>query len=800
MCSWAFAQSATSGAIDGDVTTQHGTIELAGALVSLVTNAGAIVQQSTDGQGHFRIQGLQPGRYRIQASLDGFNNTVQTITVNPGATATVELELSIRIAEAITVTARAEAASAVNDATAQAAIIGSRDIDQFAPGGSVQEAMRLLAAVIDVPGGLSIKGGRPEQSGVQLGTATIVEPSTGLAPLIMPADAVAAVAVLPNPYDVEFGRFSSGLVVITTSRADDKWRFRLNDLDPDLRTKRSQNLSVIGVKAFTPRLEIAGPVVKGRLFLEQAVQYSYRANDVASRPENEVAVDRWLSTFTRADVNATARQSYVMSGGVFRDQSADATLGTFVPPDATVKLNRGMTHASAIAHSVWSAALLSESTLGVQSYDMASDPYGNRPMELRPDTTLGNFFNRQRRDTASYQFAHTLTATGTALGATHDAKLGGDLLASTYSGTSASGPVLIERPDGTLARRLDYVGPTTEDIRSLDAALFAEDRAQLSDRWLVEFGVRLDRDGILHRVNVAPRTGFALALNRSRTSMLRGGVGLFSERTPGVAGVFEQFQSTVDARFAADGTTPLAAPILYANTVASGLRTAQSRVWSLSYEQRASASWSWHAAVLDRRGVNELIVDPVAKGGAGGLLLSSNGRSRYRDAEIGAHFTHAPVDVEGTYTRSSARSDLNAFTTLFGPVLAPVIGSNAYGPAGTDAPNRLFLRGRFQTQRWLLLGLSDWHTGFPYSAVDSALDFVGPRNLGYRLPTTRRTEIGVERRVRIAGVAPWIGVRVDNPFNTFSPADVQANLASPDFGALYNSPYRKTRIIVRFER
>ncbi len=47
---------------------------------------------------------------------------------------------------------------------------------------------------------------------------------------------------------------------------------------------------------------------------------------------------------------------------------------------------------------------------------------------------------------------------------------------------------------------------------------------------------------------------------------------------------------------------------------------------------------------------------------------------------------------------------------------------------------------------------------------------------------------------------PWIGVRADNAFNTFLPSDVQANLGSPDFGALYNSPYRQFRLQVRFER
>ena len=39
---------------------------------------------------------------------------------------------------------------------------------------------------------------------------------------------------MPNPYAVEYGRFSSGLVVIQTRRGGDAWHVRLNNLEPDV--------------------------------------------------------------------------------------------------------------------------------------------------------------------------------------------------------------------------------------------------------------------------------------------------------------------------------------------------------------------------------------------------------------------------------------------------------------------------------------------------------------------------------------------------------------------------------------
>ena len=118
--------------------------------------------------------------------------------------------------------------------------VNGKEIDQMTSGGGFQSALRLLASMIEVPGGVSIKGGRPSQASVQLGPATLVDPSTGLTHVSLPDDAIDSVSVLPNPYAVEFGRFSSGLVVIRTRRAGDQWKTRVNNLDPAFRTKRGE--------------------------------------------------------------------------------------------------------------------------------------------------------------------------------------------------------------------------------------------------------------------------------------------------------------------------------------------------------------------------------------------------------------------------------------------------------------------------------------------------------------------------------------------------------------------------------
>src|SRR5204863_5922735 len=140
---------------------------------------------------------------------------------------------------------------------------------------------------------------------------------------------------------------------------------------------------------------------------------------------------------------------------------------------------------------------------------------------------------------------------------------GVDVLFNRYDGTSASRPVLIERADGTLARRLDFAGESEQAVRSSDVALFVQDRFQPNTRWYLEFGGRLDRDGIVDRFNLTPRVGTAVLLNASGSAVLRGGFGMFYERTPSAAGTFNTFESALDTRFASDGVTPLSPAVRF---------------------------------------------------------------------------------------------------------------------------------------------------------------------------------------------------------------------------------------------
>src|SRR5204862_974152 len=173
----------------------------------------------SDESGKFRVVGLAPGRYKVTAALASFVTTAVTANVVAGRSNDVVIDLPIEgIKDTVTVVAQSPVVS--NEGTlAPTETISGKEIDTFASSGGLQATMRLLASVIEAPNGVSIRGGRPSQAGVQLGVTTMVDPSTGLSKVALPDDAIESVSVLPNPYAVEFGRFSSGVVVIQTRRA-----------------------------------------------------------------------------------------------------------------------------------------------------------------------------------------------------------------------------------------------------------------------------------------------------------------------------------------------------------------------------------------------------------------------------------------------------------------------------------------------------------------------------------------------------------------------------------------------------
>jgi hypothetical protein len=244
------------------------------------------------------------------------------------------------------------------------------------------------------------------------------------------------------------------------------------------------------------------------------------------------------------------------------------------------------------------------------------------------------------------------------------------------------------------------------------------------------------------------------------------------------------------SRFASDGT-PLGAPVTFAHVIDGSLRTPESIVQTVAWDQRFGRRF-FKAAYLHRNGSHAYIVDPDPSRGE--LTLGSVGASRYWELETtGRYLASEYRDVSVSYVRSHSTRDLNDYDQFFGNFRNPIIRFNENSLSPTDVPNRLIVRGTIGLPgKWVFSPLYEWRSGFPWSAVNEFQDFVGPRNRSGRLPTVSTLDFTLARPWRFRKYHFSAGIKIYNTLNAGSERDVQNNIASPDYGNFYN-PIQRSR-------
>jgi hypothetical protein len=118
-----------------------------------------------------------------------------------------------------------------------------------------------------------------------------------------------------------------------------------------------------------------------------------------------------------------------------------------------------------------SSSRLLESTLAVKRFDVSILGQGTADMNVAPDGNSGNYFNRQARQSTTYQWVESLTMTVKGRAGEHLIKLGSDLLQVGYDGTSVSSPVNVLGENGTRMERITFGGMTAQHVSSTEAAV-----------------------------------------------------------------------------------------------------------------------------------------------------------------------------------------------------------------------------------------------------------------------------------------------------------------------------------------
>jgi hypothetical protein len=435
------------------------------------------------------------------------------------------------------------------------------------------------------------------------------------------------------------------------------------------------------------------------------------------------------------------------------------------------------------------------SQFSYKRFDADVTANSNDPYQLFVETTAGGFFNRQNRNTYRTGWRETYQFGTRNLFGSHQLKAGIDFAHSDYDGRVQSLPVSIIGVSNVPIERIEF-GPTARfNVHQNETAWFLADKWTPSHRLNLDLGMRFDRDSLTQSTNAAPRAGFALMLTDDAKTLLKGGVGLFYDRVPLNVASFPLLPDRTVVNLASTGQ--IIDSVAYVNTIVGRLWNPRSVGWNVEFDRQITSDLTVRAGFLQRNTARDFVVTPETNLDRGILSLSNTGRTFYREFQVTGQYKIRRDTLNASYVRSKAYGNLNDFNQFFGNNAAVVIEPDERGRLPFDAPDRLLFWGQFNGPvKLTLMPVLDVHTGFPYSVIDQSRDFVGPRN-SQRFPAFNSFDLQVTRPISLPfphkDIRARIGFNVFNLFNHFNPRDVQNDIDSYRFGALFNGVGRTFR-------
>jgi len=767
------------------------------------------LQRITDAEGQYEFDGLLAGEYTISVEYSGFKKYEQKLSLQIEATVEHDALLQpVPLSEQVTVTDdRTDPVRTESTTPSTITTQNLRDaplIDQ-----KFQDALPLLPGVVRGPdGNLNIKGTRPSQSGILVSSLNVTDPVTGAPAIELPLEAVDTVQVHSNPYSSEYGKFTGAVTTIETRSGSNDWRYLVTGVLP---RPRWRDGSIFGIGAVTPRIAVGGPIKKDKLFFFQSLEYRFVRTNVESLErlnERQRDIQREsFDSFSRLDYVINENNRLTGSFSIFPQKFEFFNLNTFNPADTTANFHQRGWFLALNEQATFKSGALLQSSFSVKQFD--GDIFGNSgaPYEITPERNFGGWFDRQHRESRRYELLEVYHFRPQAWRGSHAFKTGLNFSHTSFDGTDTSTPVTIVRADGTRYQLIEFSGPGALVRSQNEFSAFVQDKWQWNKHFVLDLGLRYDRDQIGKENNFAPRLGVVIAPTDSDRTIIRGGIGLFYDKIPLNVGSFEQYQDLVVTTFGNNGVTIADGPRLFQNTSPGDLENPYSLAWNLQVDHQVSPRLLLRLGYEERSTRRDFVLEPTvnpAAPGAGLLLLQNSGRSRYRELQAVARFRFQENrNIYLSYVRSQARGNLNDFNTYFGNQKHPVIRPDEYAKQPYDVPNRLLFWGEFGLPFDIVATpVLDWHSGFPFSLLNEQQDFVGPRNEGGRFPQLVTLDLLVMKGLTIPfrgkKYKGRAGFTVFNITNHWNPRDVQNNLASPQFGTFFNSPDRSVRLKFEF--
>jgi hypothetical protein len=801
----AFTAAPQSQELKGETLDEAGK-PIAGAVCTLTGGplppAGLSV--TTEDKGQFNFTGLVPATYRLTCAAADYEPVMkQDLQIGEAAPPFIQMVLppEIVIRQKVEVREKASVISTEN-ASPQAKVTSSQLMTLPLTEQRFKAALPLVPGVIRTPDGkINVKGVSESQGMMLVDGAETVDPVTGAFSIAVPIDAVGSVDVFKTSYQAEYGRFAGGLATVQTKGPSDQFQFELNDLTPAPRGKSGH---LVGIAEESPRIDVTGPLVRGKLDFLEAFNYDLHKQPVRGLawPKNEIKKEG-INSFTSLQYVISTQHLLTGNLKVFPERLEFADIDSLVPQSASSNYGQRGFSGGVKDRFLFPAGGILTSFL--QLTDFSSYAHGQGPLDMlvTPNGWGGDFFNTWARDGFEEEASQTYQYPRKEWQGRHELTVGGDLVHRSFSGTSASRPVQILREDGTLTEKINFQGPGQLSAKDTEVAAFLQDHWSLQDRLAIDLGLRYSGQTTGDPAAFAPRFGAVYSPGVGGKTILRGGVGVFYDRLPLLASDFTNNPTRVVTYFDAQGN-PLGPSLVFQNVYAWTERritqivptghdldsTPYNVTWNVEADREIHPHVTLRLSYLSSRTHKVFITNPlIDQSGVPLLELSNTGATRYHafESTLRIH-ARASTDLNISYVHSLSRGDLNSLADVYVPFEEPVIRRNFFANLPSNIPDRLVAWGRFNIP-WKIVAspVMDIHSGFPYSAIDERQNYVGAPN-SLRFPTFASLDLEMYKEFRISFV-PWVRnhtlrgiLRIYNVTNHQNLRDVYNNITSPYFG------------------
>ncbi|HWB98779.1 MAG TPA: carboxypeptidase-like regulatory domain-containing protein, partial [Bryobacteraceae bacterium] len=278
-------------------------LAVAGAHVELRAASGTALAVTSDLTGAFTATLEKPGEYQIVASRETFFLFHGSANFQDGAhQLTITLNHLQEFAESVDVVYSPPAIDLQEPSDKkQLNNVEILSVPYPAPQ-DLRNSLPLMNGVVQDTGGhLHFNGGNTEQTNFQVDGFNVSDPVTGQFNTRLNIESVRTLDYDGSRFSAEQGRGSAGVVDVKTKMGDDRLRFGGTNFVPGFSSEDGFHMN-----KWTPRLELSGPIVKGRAWFHNGFDAFYDNDVVHGLPRGEDRTSGLTtSNLSRFQVNIT---------------------------------------------------------------------------------------------------------------------------------------------------------------------------------------------------------------------------------------------------------------------------------------------------------------------------------------------------------------------------------------------------------------------------------------------------------------------------------------------------------------